>query len=99
MTQNYDYNTICYGNCFSEIDDVTWLHGQQTLKAGVEIREIQLNQNYGQYGVVTFANLQALAANTVRRASLTGALPINDLRKTYSIGYAQDEWKATPISL
>ncbi len=96
VTQNYNYNTIYYGNSFSEIDDVTWLHGQQTLKAGVEIREIQLNQNYGQHGVVTFANLQALAANTVRRASLTGALPINDLRKTYFIGYAQDEWKATP---
>ena len=96
VTQNYNYNTIYVGNSFSEIDDLTWLHGIHTLKAGVEIREIQLNQNYGQHGVVTFANLQALATNTVRQATLTGALPVNDLRKTDSIGYVEDELKATP---
>lgn len=96
VTENYNYNTIYVGNSFSEIDDLTWLHGIHTLKAGVEIREIQLNQNYGQHGVVTFANLQALASNTVRQATLTGALPVNDLRKTDSIGYVQDELKATP---
>ncbi len=96
VTQNYNYNTIYAGNSFSGIDDLTWLHGRQTLKAGVEIREIQLNQNYGQHGTVTFATLQALAANTVRRATLTGALPVNDLRKTDSFGYVQDEFKAAP---
>ena len=96
VTENSNYNTIYYGNSFSEIDDLTWLHGRQTFKTGVEIRQIQLNQHYGQHGTVTFANLQALAANTVRKASLTGALPVNDLRKTDFIGYGQDEWKATP---
>jgi hypothetical protein len=94
--QNYSYNTIYVGNSFSEIDDLTWLHGRHTLKAGVEIREIQLNQNYGQHGTVTFANIEALAANQVRKASLTGALPVNDLRKTDWIGYLQDEFKASP---
>ncbi len=96
VTENYNYNTIYDGNSFSEIDDITWLHGRQTFKGGVEIRQVQLNQHYGQHGTVTFANLQALAADKVRKASLTGALPINDLRKSYFIGYAQDEWKATP---
>lgn len=95
LSQNYNFNTIYVGNTFSEIDAVTWLHGRQTIKAGAEIREIQLNQNYGQHGTVTFATLQALGANTVRKASLMGALPVNDLRKTYFIGYAQDELKAT----
>lgn len=94
VTQNYTYNSIYVGNSFSEIDDLTWLHGRQTIKAGVEIREIQLNQHYGQHGTVSFANLQALKANKVRQASLTGALPANDLRKTWSVGYAQDEYKA-----
>lgn len=95
VTQYYNYNTVYYGNSFSERDDVTWLHGRHTFKLGGEIREIQLNQNYGQHGVVTFSTLETLAANTVRKATLTGALPINDLRKTDFIGYAQDELKAT----
>lgn len=96
VAQNYNYNQIYVGNSFSELDDLTWLHGRQTIKAGVEIREIQLNQHYGQHGTVTFASLQQLAANQVRRATLTGALPANDLRKTWAIGYVQEELKATP---
>ena len=95
VPQNYAYQSIYVGNTFSEIDDLTWLHGRQTVRAGAEIREVQLNQHYGAHGTVTFASLQQLAANQVRRASLTGALPINDLRKTWFIGYVQDEYKAT----
>ena len=95
VPQNYNYASIYAGNTFSEIDDLTWLHGRQTIKAGVEIREVQLNQHYGAHGTVTFASLQKLAANQVRRATLTGALPVNDLRKTWFIGYVQDEYKAT----
>jgi hypothetical protein len=96
VPENYNYNTIYVGNTFSEIDDLTWLHGRQTFKFGAEVREIQLNQHYGQHGTVTFATLETLAANVVRKASLTGALPVNDLRKTDFMGYAQDELKATP---
>ena len=96
VTPNYNYNTIYVGNTFSEIDDLTWLHGRQTFKTGVEIREIQLNQNYGGHGTVTYATLEQLAANQIRRATLSGALPVNDLRKTWFVGYAQDEYKATP---
>jgi Carboxypeptidase regulatory-like domain len=96
VTQNYDYNSIYVGNTFSEIDNLVWLHGRQTLKAGVEIRQIQLNQNSGEHGTVTFATLQQMGANVVRKAAQTGALPINDLRKNWFIGYIQDEFKATP---
>ena len=94
--QNYNYNSIYVGNTFSWIDNLTWLHGRHTFKAGVEIRHIQLNQHYGEHGAVTFSSLQALAANTVKRATQTGALPVNDLRKNWFIGYAQDEWKVRP---
>ncbi len=92
-TQNYDYNSIYVGNTFSGIDNLTWLHGRQTVKAGVEIRHIQLNQHYGEHGTVTFSSLEQLAANKVAKASLSGALPINDLRKNWFIGYIQDEFK------
>ncbi len=93
---NYEYNTIYVGNTFSYIDNLTWNHGRQTIKAGVEVRHIQLNQHYGEHGTVTFATLQNLGANQVAKASLTGALPVNDLRKNWIVGYVQDEFKLRP---
>jgi hypothetical protein len=90
---NYDYNTIYVGNTFAGIDNLTWLHGHHTFKFGGEVRRIQLNQHYGEHGTVTFASLATLAADKVAKASLTGALPINDLRKTWYMEYAQDEYK------
>jgi hypothetical protein len=96
ITQNYDYASIYVGNTFSGIDNLTVAHGRQTIKAGVEIRHIQLNQNYGEHGVVTFATLQNLGANQVKKATQAGALPVNDLRKNWFIGYAQDDFKMRP---
>jgi hypothetical protein len=93
---NYDYTTIYVGNTFSGIDNLTWTHGRQTIKAGVEVRHIQLNQHYGEHGTVTFSTIEALAANQVHKATLTGALPVNDLRKNWIVGYAQDEFKVRP---
>ncbi|MFZ0758703.1 MAG: TonB-dependent receptor, partial [Candidatus Sulfotelmatobacter sp.] len=75
------------------IDNVTWVHGQHTFKFGVEIRHIQLNQEYGEHGKITFSTVEDLAANLVTRASLSGALPVNHLRKNDYVGYAQDEYK------
>ncbi len=95
-TQNYNYDSIYVGNTFSGIDNVTWSRGRQTIKAGAEVRRIQLNQNYGEHGTVTFSSLQNVAANVVAKASLTGALPINDLRKYDIFGYLQDEFKVRP---
>jgi len=96
VTENYNYATIYVGNTFSGIDNLTWTHGRQTLKAGAEIRHIQLNQEYGEHGKVTFSTVEKLAANLAKSASLTGALPVNGLRKNDIAGYAQDEFKWQP---
>ena len=96
VTQNYDYDSIYVGNSFSGIDNLTWAHGRQTIKAGAEIRHIQLNQEYGEHGKVTFSTVEKLAANLVKSASLTGSLPVNHLRKNDIAGFAQDEFKLRP---
>jgi hypothetical protein len=96
VTQNYNYDSIYVGNTFSGIDNLTWIHGRQTFKAGAEFRYIQLNQEYGEHGKVTFSTVEKLAANQVSKASLTGALPVNGLRKNDVFGYAQDEFKMRP---
>ena len=93
---NYNYDTIYVGNTFAGIDNLTWLRGRNTFKFGGEFRHVQLNQHSGEHGTITFANLPELADDVVAKASLTGALPVNDLRKNYYIEYAQDEVKVLP---
>jgi len=88
--------SIGVGNSFSYIDNLTWVKGRHTLKAGVEIRRIQMNQGNTEAGTVTYASLPAFAANQVSTATLNGALPINGLRKTQFYGYIQDEFKWRP---
>jgi hypothetical protein len=84
------------GNSFSGIDNLTWISGRHTVKAGVEIRRIQMNQGSSASGTVSFASAAAFQADQVSTATLTGALPINGLRKTQSYGYLQDEFKWLP---
>jgi hypothetical protein len=84
------------GNSFSEIDNMTWTQGRHTVKAGVEIRRIQLNQGNTEAGTIAFASTPAFDANQVSTASLNGTLPVNGLRKTQYYGYVQDEIKWTP---
>jgi hypothetical protein len=77
-------------------DNLTWTHGRHTFKAGVEYRRIQMNQDHPEDGTITFSSVENLAANAVRKASLTGALPVNELRKNDTFVYAQDEYKWRP---
>jgi hypothetical protein len=93
VTENYNYASIYVGNSFSGADDLTWVHDRHTFKAGVEFRYIQMNQEYGQHGKLTFSTVENLAANSVKKASLTGALPVNGLRKNDYFVYAQDEYE------
>ncbi len=93
VTENYDYISIYAGNSFSVNDNLTWVHGRNTVKAGAEFRYIQMNQEYGEHGKLTFASVENLANDQVRKASLTGALPVNGLRKNDYFVYAQDEYK------
>jgi len=84
------------GNSFSEIDNLTWIRNRHTVKAGVEIRRIQLNQGNTEAGTITYASTTAFDTNSVSSATLNGTLPINGLRKTQFYGYVQDEFKWTP---
>jgi hypothetical protein len=92
---NNDRFSTGVGNSFAEIDNLTWTKARHTIKAGVEIRRIQLNQGNTESGTIAFSSTAAFDENHVSTASLNGALPINGLRKTQFYGYVQDEvrWK------
>jgi hypothetical protein len=84
------------GNSFSVLDNATLIRGRHTVKAGAEIRRIQMNQGSTSSGTITYASLAAFAADQVSTATLTGALPVNGLRKTEYFGYVQDEFRWLP---
>jgi len=89
------------GNSFSEIDNLTWIKGRHMLKAGAEIRRVQLNQGNTEAGTISYTATGSLSAeqafdqNEVSKATLNGALPINGLRKTQYFGYLQDEFRVS----
>jgi Carboxypeptidase regulatory-like domain/TonB dependent receptor len=96
ISPNTNEDSIYVGNSFSGIDNLTWIHGRHTFKFGGEIRRIQLNQESEEHGKITFSTVEQLAVNLVKKASLSGALPVNHLRKNDYFGYAQDEYKWGP---
>lgn len=92
-TENYDYVSLYVGNSFSGNDNLTWVHNRHTLKAGFEYRHIQLNQEYGQSGTITFSSIENLASDKVKKVSLKSAMPVNGLRKNDYFVFAQDEYR------
>jgi hypothetical protein len=94
--ENNNESRIGVGNSFSWINNTTWVRGPQVLKAGVEIRRVQLNQGNTENGSLSFASLNAFALDQVNSASLASALPVNGLRKTEYYAFIQDEFKWKP---
>ena len=84
------------GNSFSWLDDLTWVKGRNVIKAGVQVRRIQMNQGSSSYGTISYNSLASFAANQSYKASITGEYPVNGLRKTQFFGYIQDEFKWRP---
>ncbi len=84
------------GNSFSWLDDATWVKGRNVIKAGVEVRRIQMNQGSSSYGTISYNSLASFAANQSNKANITGTYPVNGLRKTQFFGYFQDEFKWRP---
>jgi hypothetical protein len=81
------------GNSYSYIDNFTLVRGEQTLKLGVEVRAIQLNQGNTSNGTVTYSSAASLLTNSVSSATYAQQLPVNGLRKVEAYSYVEDEWK------
>jgi Carboxypeptidase regulatory-like domain len=95
-TLNNGRSSVGAGNTFSGIDDLTWVKGKHVIKAGVEVRRVQMNQGGSAYGTVSFNSLTNFAADESYKASITGVDPVNGLRKWDYFEYLQDEFKWRP---
>lgn len=89
-------STTGVGNSFSEIDNLTMVREPHTLKFGVEVRRIQLDQGNTANGTIVYSSTASFLGNSVSSATYNDSLPVNGLRKTEVYSYAQDEWKIRP---
>jgi hypothetical protein len=91
----------------SFVDNLSWLHGNHNVKFGFEARPIRIYTDRQGGTTYTFSNIDDLLANRPGNVQflgdLSGPSPFNggvtgqrELRQSYWIGYAQDEWKIRP---
>ncbi|MBV9266659.1 MAG: TonB-dependent receptor, partial [Acidobacteriaceae bacterium] len=85
------------GNSFNYLDTLTSVHGKHTIKAGAEIRRVQLNATATSSNdyEFTFSSTNNFLHDVLSQASLVNTLPTTGLRRTEYYGYVQDEIRAT----
>ena len=85
-------------NSFDILDNFSRTINQHTIKAGVEIRRVQINQSAGLRDDlrISYSSLAGFQNNQASSVTLAAALPVLGLRKTSEYGYIQDEWRPRP---
>src|SRR5215469_11645452 len=83
------------GTSFSYIDNLSMMRGRHTLKFGVDIRRIRLNNsgNTLTTSSITYASAQNFVNNVADSATYLQGEGVVGNRRTFYQGYAQDEFK------
>jgi hypothetical protein len=86
------------GTTFSYIDNLTWARGRNTFKFGVDIRRIRLNNSGNTItdSSIDFATLDDFIHNRADDITVLEGEGIRGDRRTFYMGYAQDDRKLTP---
>jgi hypothetical protein len=86
------------GTTFSYIDNLTVIRGRHTLKFGIDIRRIRLNNsgNTIRSSSIDFASLDDFINNRPDNITILEGEGIRGDRRTFFMGYAQDDFKITP---
>jgi hypothetical protein len=84
------------GRTFSWLDNVNLTHGLNIIKAGVEVRRVEINEGDSFTGNLTYNSLARFVGNDLDSASYTATQPLKRMRKFSYYGYVQDEFKPRP---
>ncbi len=86
------------GNTFSYIDNLTLVRNRHTLKFGIDIRRIQLNNSGNTITTqsISYDTADTFVANQAASATYLQGEGIVGDRRTFFQGYAQDEFKVKP---
>jgi hypothetical protein len=101
VTINNDNADHEVGTTYGVIDNLTWVHGAHTLKTGMEIRRIRLNQGKTADNQLYFAdnsstNDTGFVNATLYQIAYTSSWCCHKYRRTFYMPYFQDDWKVTP---
>lgn len=96
-TLNDATGKIQASNSFDYLDSISTVRGRHTLKAGMEIRRVQINSTAtaGNDYIFGYASASDFQNNALTQASLVNTLPVTGLRRTEYFGYVQDEFRIT----
>ena len=95
-TLGEDYTKAQFPTTFSVNDTVTLTRGRHTIKSGVDIRRVDINELNSTDGTLNYSSEANVLAGRLNSIQVTAPLTDRGLRKTQYAGYAQDQWKATP---
>jgi hypothetical protein len=85
------------GTTFSYVDNATWIHGRHTVKFGINVMRIRLNQGKTQSLSVTYkGDNTSFINNIIDTTEYTSSWDGHALRRTFVLPYVQDEWKLNP---
>jgi carboxypeptidase family protein len=85
------------GTTFSYVDNLTYTRGRHTLKTGIDVERVRLNQGKTEALAVTFSgDNTSLINNQASQVEYTSSWAGHALRRTFVLPYILDEWKATP---
>jgi hypothetical protein len=89
------------GTTYGVVDNLTWVHGGNTFKTGIEIRRVRLNQGLTAGNTLSFQDGASplnpgFESGNLYGISYTSTWCCHKLRRTFYMPYFQDEWKVTP---
>jgi len=89
------------GATYGVVDNLTWVHGRNTFKTGMEIRRVRLNQGVTESNTLSFQDNSSSANTGFENANLygisyTSTWCCHKYRRMFYMPYFQDEWKVTP---
>jgi hypothetical protein len=80
---------------FSYLGNLVTTRGRHTVKVGGEFRRIFIDVGNGPAVSVRWNSIADFLANRTNRIRVDGALPLQEGRRWYGIGYGQTEWRMT----
>jgi hypothetical protein len=86
------------GTTFSYINNLTLVRGRHTIKTGIDIRRIRLNNsgNTLTTSTLSYDTAADFINNTAASATYLQGEGVVGSRRTFAMGFVQDEFKATP---
>jgi len=86
------------GTTFSYIDNLSIIRGRHTFKVGIDVERIRLNNTSVGTAIATvsFASPDDFIHNAMDSVSVDAELSVGGMRRTFWMGYGQDEIKLRP---